>query len=339
MHDCERHDITDAAMRRDPTGTTPISRAFERDALVRFKKFRGLTRRLIVDMDVLGLANVTADSLDFVKLYGGEGHDGEKVRAFTAWLRQAGASVIVGDQQWAAPYVAQAYGKGINDAERRLNTAKRAVAARGAMHAHSLGLIQTRTHESLVNVRDTMIQQMSRMLANALLASRVDPPALARDLLSRVDAIGITRARLVASYETVAAYSESTINVYEDGGIRRVGVIPEYQARPRRFTRDDPSEISYKGLKPDTPRPDYGPGIYKRGANRNTPRPTDKWPRGRWPMVAWATAGDELVCPQCEALEDQIFTLETARGMLPLHPNCRCALYPLVEVDEDEEDA
>lgn len=44
----------------------------------------------------------------------------------------------------------------------------------------------------------------------------------------------------------------------------------------------------------------------------------------------WATAGDSLVCPQCAALEGRTFTIEQARGMLPLHPNCRCAWLPKV---------
>lgn len=42
----------------------------------------------------------------------------------------------------------------------------------------------------------------------------------------------------------------------------------------------------------------------------------------------WLTAGDELVCPECEALEGRVFTIEEARGLLPRHPNCRCAWVP-----------
>lgn len=37
------------------------------------------------------------------------------------------------------------------------------------------------------------------------------------------------------------------------------------------------------------------------------------------------TAGDELVCPICRELEGKKFTIDEARGIIPLHPSCRCA--------------
>ncbi len=51
----------------------------------------------------------------------------------------------------------------------------------------------------------------------------------------------------------------------------------------------------------------------------------------------WSTAGDELVCPECEDMEGKTFTLDEAEGMLPLHPNCRCAWIPVVLDPEGKE--
>lgn len=39
-------------------------------------------------------------------------------------------------------------------------------------------------------------------------------------------------------------------------------------------------------------------------------------------LVEWSTAGDELVCQDCAGYEGQTFTIEEARGLIPLHPNC-----------------
>lgn len=39
----------------------------------------------------------------------------------------------------------------------------------------------------------------------------------------------------------------------------------------------------------------------------------------------WVTVGDNRVCAACAAMEGQTFTIEEARGMIPLHPNCRCS--------------
>lgn len=47
--------------------------------------------------------------------------------------------------------------------------------------------------------------------------------------------------------------------------------------------------------------------------------------------VEWSTAGDKLVCSQCESLEGSIFTIDEAKGRIPLHPNCRCAWVPYIK--------
>lgn len=48
-------------------------------------------------------------------------------------------------------------------------------------------------------------------------------------------------------------------------------------------------------------------------------------------LLQFATAGDNLVCPECEDMEGQIFTIEEAEGVIPVHPNCRCAWIPIRE--------
>jgi len=47
--------------------------------------------------------------------------------------------------------------------------------------------------------------------------------------------------------------------------------------------------------------------------------------------VEWATADDDAVCPKCAELEGSTFSITEARGMIPLHPNCRCAFIPAGE--------
>lgn len=47
-------------------------------------------------------------------------------------------------------------------------------------------------------------------------------------------------------------------------------------------------------------------------------------------MSEFTTAGDDHVCPKCEALEGKQYSLEDARGIIPVHPNCRCAWLPVV---------
>ena len=59
-------------------------------------------------------------------------------------------------------------------------------------------------------------------------------------------------------------------------------------------------------------------------------------------LAEWSTTGDDLVCPLCRPLEGTVYTVKEARGLLPRHPNCRCAWIPgnvgeeLTNVDRKE---
>jgi SPP1 gp7 family putative phage head morphogenesis protein len=44
--------------------------------------------------------------------------------------------------------------------------------------------------------------------------------------------------------------------------------------------------------------------------------------------VEWRTAQDRKVCPTCSRLNGSVLTIQQARGLLPQHPNCRCAWLP-----------
>lgn len=46
-------------------------------------------------------------------------------------------------------------------------------------------------------------------------------------------------------------------------------------------------------------------------------------------QVEWLTAGDDRVCVACQEMAGQVFSVKEARGLIPLHPNCRCAWIPV----------
>ena len=49
-----------------------------------------------------------------------------------------------------------------------------------------------------------------------------------------------------------------------------------------------------------------------------------------------ATAQDDAVCAECEAVaRDGPYEIDAARGLIPVHPNCRCAAIPIVENPRD----
>jgi len=52
-------------------------------------------------------------------------------------------------------------------------------------------------------------------------------------------------------------------------------------------------------------------------------------------QAEWLAAQDDRVCPRCSAMHGKVLTVEEARDMIPLHPNCRCAWKPHIEVPAD----
>lgn len=44
--------------------------------------------------------------------------------------------------------------------------------------------------------------------------------------------------------------------------------------------------------------------------------------------VEFRTAGDGKVCPICRQLNGKVYSTQAARGLIPIHPRCRCAWLP-----------
>lgn len=47
--------------------------------------------------------------------------------------------------------------------------------------------------------------------------------------------------------------------------------------------------------------------------------------------VEFLTAGDSRVCSRCLSLEGRIYTIQQARGIIAVHPRCRCRWAPVLE--------
>lgn len=53
-------------------------------------------------------------------------------------------------------------------------------------------------------------------------------------------------------------------------------------------------------------------------------------------MIEWTTTKDGKTCPKCRPLQGIVLKIDEATGLLPRHPNCRCAWVP-ANVGEDPE--
>lgn len=289
----------------DPTHTQAIREQFLREARRRFRRVRGLVREAVgYQDDILHLAQDSrlADADDVERFPSGEG----KTRAFTEWLREKLATGVLevtdrravrNGEHWTATYIRAAYTRGWENTRERLQQA--GVAVEEAEDVFNLGVPQrqlrelyTRTYEQLQSVTSDAVPQVRDVLTQGL-AEGINPREMARRLTKEVQTIQRTQAEVLARTETINAYSEASLDRYDRAGQADVTLSGEF-----------------------------------------------------------STAGDDRVCPICEALEGQEFDTEAMRAEAfeyepdadeppslggtypvkpPVHPQCRCAILPVIE--------
>jgi hypothetical protein len=112
--------------------------------------------------------------------------------------------------------------------------------------------------------------------------------------------VALPRTRTLANTLVTTAYNGGKLDTFEALGVTQVGIVAE--------TVPKPAEA----------------GFYKKGS-RNV-------------IVEWLTAGDDLVCSECEELEGTFYTLAAARRLIPKHPNCRCSVEIASDFNPEEAD-
>ena len=221
--------------RVDPTMTGALRKRFENAFIKRFKKLIREIKQQVVTDDGFGLkAN---NVFEFAT-------DQAKVSGFMSWLQTRVDAVIfdgslalprsvAADQSWMNTYVQTAYRRGLQEATSDISKAGGSVAKTfldtaflRPVHADRAGIIYSRAYDSLVGITTEMSQQMSDVLAKGLLDGN-NPTVIARALADRVEKISITRARLLARTEVIAAHAEAKLNTYEDANIQGVGLLSE----------------------------------------------------------------------------------------------------------------
>jgi hypothetical protein len=133
--------------------------------------------------------------------------------------------------------------------------------------------------------------------------TRQRPTELMREI--RLSLEKITRRRLILLVNTavVGAINAGKLLTYRAHDVEMVGIEPEWL-------------------------PDNRARRYHPVADHYHPRRVGIWRDAE--LVNVLTAGDDSVCEDCEDIAgDGPYTLDEAQGLIPAHPNCRCAFVPL----------
>jgi len=229
----------------DPTRTTTIRRTYAQRLRGAFGRINTAIRQAVRDEDIFGLSDANpADAPDGLEVFAdidGPGDlaslsPGEQTRRFEDWLDDVQDSdvlaVIARDEN---RFIQRAYERGLEDGEVNLRRAgidtSDALAVQGALnlpvHEDTLQRLFARNFAELDGITDEVARQATRELADGM-AEGVNPNEMARRITDRVDAVGKTRATVLARTETINAYTESTLNRYERFGADGVTVQAEF---------------------------------------------------------------------------------------------------------------
>lgn len=290
---CGKNHLYDAALRarRDPTRTLDLRKAFIRTIERRWRNVARLVTQALVQQDVFGLGGANVQAIHFISMSSG------RVNSFQSWMDTVLADVVLGlnREQWIGDFVTEAYRRGWKNASLQLGRDL-------PINEDRASIITKLTISELQGVNEAFSQRAVRAFSDGLL-SHLPPATIARTIRQAIDSIGIVRSRATVQTVIVRANGEAALDAFQLAGVQKVGVLPETVPSPGRqhAIRD---------------------AARKSRASKRRKRPRQ--------LVEVLTAGDDLVCPICEDIAaDNPYTIQEARGLIPAHPNCRCAFVPL----------
>jgi thioredoxin reductase len=286
--------LFDAQRTRDPTGTLQLRKSFRATAKLQLRQLRAAMRVAVNDHNILGDQYQPPDV---------------RLRAFASWLAGSSEQVLL-STQWARPFILKAWRKGERDAKHETG--------------HPAGIDSSEAVIALAGVEITgiinvMVQQVSREAARVI-ARKARRAAALRQLFVTFDKVAQNRLVVMCDVLAIKAYNEAKLNTYQAAGVRRVGIHAESLPHQHRFHADSVPLDDAEGLLPAI---ETIVGVIK------TLEGIEKIVAEEEELVGILTAGDDRVCQLCEDYaEDAPYEIEEVRDVYPLHPRCRCAVYP-----------
>lgn len=291
-----------SASAADPTGTSSIAAAYEADAVRRFKALRRLIYEAIVDLDVLGIgtqATIFSTVFRAPPIMMGDTVAAPTRRAFAF---ERSGSKVSSFMEW----LRRAEDDGILDV--MYGTPMSEAADRSWQNVY----IET---AYLKGLRDAEARGGAPVQGAFLRPTHADRAGLAytraygalKGVTDEMDKrISAVLARGIAEGRAPAWIARQIVKLVDGIGIVRARLIARTETIR---AHADATLGSYREA-----------GIT--GVNLK---------------AEFSTARDNRVCPVCAAMEGRKFTLKQAEGVIPIHPNCRCAWIPVVSKPERSE--
>jgi len=309
--------ICDAVKKGDPTGTSDIRRRYKSQIEFRWRKVRALLRQTIIDQDMLGLDSTKMGPLAIaMNAMPGEG----KIRAFQMWLDMTLSRVVLEeDTAYLDPMISLAYNRAV---VRAMRITANPVQSKDA--ADVIASIQQLVMVEVQGIDEAVSQAIVRAMSLAQL-NKVKPAIAFKAAVAPIEKIGINRSRAMVETYVVKAHGAGTLDQFEAAGKTHVGIVPELI--PPKVGRR-PMHDATRGFR------GTGPGSRISQTEVPSARTIARIRRAQEEVetaenVEIQTAGDDLVCPECEDIEaGGPYTINEARSLIPAHPWCRCSFVP-----------
>lgn len=295
----------------DPTGTANLVRAYQARVVVRWNRVRAILRQAIVDNDALGIGplttNGTALALQSVPA-------DQRVRGWQLLVDKALEAVVLEhDTSYLDPMISRAYGMAIKRAQRLTSST-----SVPPTMADDIAALQQLAMTELQGINEAVSQGLVR-LAGFAIVNGEDRKTLWLQMADRIDKIGKTRSGALVSALVVKAFTVGTLKQFQSVGVQKVGVLPELVPIIKKKIGD----AAFSGPGSRSSRSE-APSASTIGRIRRATRQLESLG-----TVEVLTAGDELVCPECDGIAaDGPYEISTALSLIPAHPNCRCAFVP-----------
>lgn len=269
-----------------------------------FELHKGL-RQAVQDYDVAGLRE-REPSMTFINW--GEAAETRLQRSGSV-VQTTVDNAMLSPPDWLSSIIERAIQKGVEQAAQELS-AELDIDLGDVNAVHTFAVMS-----EVTGIANETIRRSLRHVANAI-ENKQSPDALMRELRIVLEKITKLRLNLLVNTAVVRAVNAGKLFAYKDQGIKQVGVQPEWMPVPHMH---DAKKATTK----------------KKPAKKKKKRKTG--------LVNVLTSGDDRVCDDCDSIAAEgPYDIETAQGLIPSHPNCRCAFVPADDaryapIDEQEE--
>jgi hypothetical protein len=303
----------------DPTGTTKLRRQFRAAANRELQQLQKVVRIVLVEQDFMSHRSDPMWSLfRHVPM-----DPGAKLASFSEWFQFATEMTL--GSEWMLPYLRAAWLSGQVAGDNLLPGPQ----PPGPMPAVHLELAK----REIAGILAVLVQQVTRATHRAVLM-KTKPPMMYRQVLAIMRKIQEQRIWKLCNSMIVTMHNAGRLAQFKSFGLTTVGIIPErLPRRPGGFTLGELAART-DSLALRHVHDIEGPG--SRSSREETPSASTI---GRIEAVTErltaleevnvVTAGDDRVCDECEDIADGgPYGIDEAMGLIPAHPDCRCAFVP-----------